>query len=128
MPTLQSAIHALAEQFADGVLQAIRSSSLEEIIGEAAPARARARGRGRPGAPPGPTKGRLRRRSTKDLAKVAESIVALVSKHREGMKGERIRAELGIPKNAWLRPLGLALQTKKLRKTGEKRATRYFAR
>jgi hypothetical protein len=155
MSSLHSSIQSLAEQFASGVLHAIRSSSLEEILGEAVSARrgpgrppttrglvttrgpgrpAGKRGPGRPpgpsgsGRPPGPTKGRLRRRSEKDLAHVAESIVALVGKHKGGLRGEQIRAELGIPKNAWMKPLSLALGSKKLTKKGQKRATVYFAR
>jgi hypothetical protein len=149
MSTLHASIQSLAEKFASGVLHAIRSSSLEEILGEAVsagrgpgrtqttrgPARPTGkRGPGRPpgpsglGRPPGPTKGRLRRRSDKDLTRVAESIVALVGKHKAGLRGEQIRAELGIPKNAWMKPLSLALGSKKLTKKGQKRATVYFAR
>jgi hypothetical protein len=146
MSTLHASIQSLAEKFASGVLHAIRSSSLEEILGEAVsagrgPGRppttrgpVTTRGPGRPagkrgpGRPPGPTKGRLRRRSDKDLTRVAESIVALVGKHKAGLRGEQIRAELGIPKNAWMKPLSLALGSKKLTKKGQKRATVYFAR
>jgi hypothetical protein len=151
MSTLRSAIQSLADQFAANLLHAVRASSLEDILGlgtaargpgrppaNRAPGRPRAkRGPGRPsgrssgrpaGRPPGPTKGRLPRRSVKDLEKVAESIVGLVAKHRGGLRGEQIRAQLGIPKNAWMKPLALALGSKKLTKKGEKRSTTYFAR
>lgn len=141
MPTLQAEIQSLANQFAAGVLHAIRASSLEEILGGSAAPGKRGPGRppskrgpGRPpgkrgpGRPPGPTSRRLRRRSAKDLSGVADTIVALVAKHKGGLRAEQIRAELAIPKNAWAKPLGLALSSKKLSKKGNKRATTYFAR
>jgi hypothetical protein len=129
MPDLRSSIHSLAQSFAARVLDAIRSSSLEEILGESSGPK---RGPGRPrvkrgpGRPTGRSSKRLARRSTKDLAAVASSIVALVKKHPKGLRGEQIRKELRIAKNEWMRPLGMALASKKLRKKGEKRATTYF--
>jgi hypothetical protein len=129
MSDLRSSIHALAQSFASGVLQAIRSSSLEEILGtNSAPKRGPGRPPSKrgPGRPRGSSSKRLARRSTKDLTAVANSIVALVKKHPKGLRGEQIRAELRIAKNEWMRPLGLALDSKKLTKKGEKRATTYF--
>jgi hypothetical protein len=139
MPNLRSSIHALTQSFAANVLETIRSSSLEDILGESSGAK---RGRGRPprrgpgrprgkrgpGRPSGPSSSRLARRSTKDLATVANNIFALVKKHPKGLRGEQIRAELGIAKKEWMRPLGIALDSKQLWKKGEKRATTYFAR
>jgi len=145
MPDLRSSIHGLAQHFAASVLHAIRSFSLEDILGHTSsskggPRRAAGkRGRGRPrgpgrpaskrgpGRPPGPTSKRLARRSAKDIAAVANSIVALLKKHPKGLRGEQIRAELHIAKNEWMRPLGMALDSKKLTKKGEKRSTTYFA-
>jgi hypothetical protein len=49
-----------------------------------------------------------------------------VAKHGKGIRGEQLRKELGIAKNQWMKPLEMALASKKLRKTGEKRATTYF--
>jgi hypothetical protein len=137
MPDLRSSIQALAQTFAAGVLEAIRSSSLEDILGEtsgARPGRAPGkRGPGRPagtrgpGRPPGSSSKRLARRSAKDIAAVTNSIVALVKKYPKGLRAEQIRAELGIVKKEWMRPLGLALDSKKLMKKGERRSTTYFA-
>jgi hypothetical protein len=138
MLTLRANIESLAQTFATQVLGAIRASSLESILAETS---SKGRGPGRPpaalsvrtvskrgpGRPPGPTSKRLGRRSAKDLAKTASAIVALV-KQRQGLRAEQIRAELQIPKNAWARPLALALASKKLSKKGEKRATAYYAR
>jgi|ERR1700723_1229962 hypothetical protein len=130
MPDLRNSIQSLAQTFAAGVLEAIRNSSLEDILAETKGAK---RGPGRPpampgrGRPPSSPPGRLRRRSAKDLAGVTESIVALVKEHPKGLRAEQIRAELGIAKKEWMRPLGLALDSKKLTKKGAKRATTYFA-
>jgi hypothetical protein len=139
MSTLNASIQSLADAFATKVLAAIRGASLEEILGQGEPRGATRRGPGRPrtsatprGAAPGRvargTGGRRRvRRSASDIAAVAERIVTFVAKHNKGVRGEQIRKELGIAKNAWMKPLGMALASKKLRKTGKKRATTYFA-
>jgi hypothetical protein len=130
MSDLRTSIQSLAETFAAGVLQAIRSASLADILAES-PAPRRGPGRppskGAPGRPPAASASkRLARRSEKDLAAVADSIVALVKKHDKGLRAEQIRAELGIAKKEWARPLEAALASKKLTKKGEKRATTYF--
>jgi hypothetical protein len=131
MPDLRSSIHDLAQTFAAHVLGAIRSASLEEILGQSPGAK---RGPGRPAGPRGPgrpTKSgskRLARRSAKDIATVTESIVVLVRKHKAGLRAEQIRAQLGIAKREWMRPLEAALASRKLTKKGQKRATTYFAK
>jgi hypothetical protein len=130
MPDLRTSIQSLAQTFAAGVLEAIRSSSLEEILGETSGAKrgpGRPAGKRGPGRPPGPSSKRLARRSAKAIASVTTSIVALVKKHPKGLRAEQIRAELGIAKKEWMRPLGLALASKKLTKKGEKRSTTYFS-
>ena len=130
MPDLRSSIQALSAAFAAGVLQAIRDASLEDILSESSGPR---RGPGRPpgkrgpGRPSGSSSKRLARRSAKDIASVTDSIVALVKKHPKGLRAEQIRAELGIAKKEWMRPLGMALDSKKLTRKGAKRATTYFA-
>jgi hypothetical protein len=139
MPDLRSSIQSLAKQFAAGVLEAIHSSSLEDILGKTPGAKrgpgrppgkrgpGRPAGKRAPGRPPGSASKRLARRSAKDIAAVTSDIVALVKKHPKGLRAEQIRAELGIAKREWMRPLGLALKSKKLTKKGEKRSTTYFA-
>jgi hypothetical protein len=137
MSTLKTSIESLANEFVTGILVAIRGASLEEVLGTAGSTR---RGPGRPrgsvssrstarAAAPArrPRTGKRIRRSTKDIAGVAERIVAFVTKHAKGVRSEQIRKELGIAKNAWMKPLEMALSSKKLRKTGEKRSTTYFA-
>jgi hypothetical protein len=138
MSSLRAAIESLANQFAAGVLSAVRGASLAEILDQSGPTR---RGPGRPrrsvssvGAAPAPVSaparrargGKRLRRSAKDIAATAGQIVAHVGKHPKGIRGEQVRKDLGIAKNHWMNPLGMALDSKKIRKTGEKRATLYF--
>jgi hypothetical protein len=132
MPTLHDSIHSLAQTFAARVIEAIRSASLEDILAESSKP---TRGPGRPPkATPGAKKGarggggRLARRSAEDIAGLSDKIVGLVKSKPNGLRAEEIRAELGIAKNEWMRPLEHALASKKLTKKGHKRATTYFAR
>jgi hypothetical protein len=131
MPNLNSSIQSLAENFAASVLQALQSASLEDILAVSSAAK---RGPGRPASIRGPGRPtfspskRLARRSAEDIAAVADRIVALVKKHASGLRAEQIRAELGIAKKEWMRPLEVALASKKLTRKGEKRATTYFAK
>jgi hypothetical protein len=55
-------------------------------------------------------------------------MVALLRAHPTGLRSEQIRAELGLRANEMPRPIAMALSKKKIRKTGQKRATTYFAR
>jgi hypothetical protein len=131
MQKLRDSIHHLAQDFAAGVLEAIRVASLQDILGESrAPKRKSMPGASRLAsrAAAGSSSKRLARRSSKDIAGVADGIVALVKKHHGGMRAEQIRAQLGIAKKEWMRPLEHALSSRKLTKKGEKRATTYFAR
>jgi hypothetical protein len=131
MPTLHASINSLAQTFATRVIEAIRSASLEDILGETSGA---TRGPGRPAQAGASAQGngrkakRLARRSARDIAGVTARIVSLVKSKRGGLRAEQIRAELGIAKNEWMRPLEQALASKKLTKKGQKRATTYFAR
>ena len=120
MPTLKSTIASLAENFSAGVLAAIRSASLEEILGgSAGPAK---RGPGRPpkrsngaavargggGSQPDPLSkptrakrgkgGRLARRSPEEIAQVVESIVGALKKSADGMRSEQLQKLLKLDK------------------------------
>jgi len=137
---LKTTIDSLAQTFAAGILQAIRSAPLDEILGEGA-----GRGGRRPGRPAkaagggGETtnnagggrrarSGRLARRSADDIQAVVDSIVALVKKNKNGLRAEQIRAQLNLDKREIGRPIAEALSKKRLMKKGEKRATTYFAK
>ena len=129
---LKQAIAALAEEFSEGILAAIRGASLEELhestgggapraraaapSSEAAPTRQARKGKG----------GRLPRRSEEDIAAIVETIVTCVRNHPEGIGAEAIRKELKIDKKELGKPILSALESGQLRKEGEKRATVYF--
>jgi hypothetical protein len=140
--SLRDTIQQLAAEFASGVLGAIRGSSLEDILSQAAgsgsggPVR---RGPGRPrksiampaevgfGKPSSSRRkgGRLGRRSAKDLARVVDQITDLLSRNPKGLRAEQIRAQLGLSAKEMPRPIAKALASKRISKVGQKRATTY---
>lgn len=137
MSNLRNAIDRLSNQFAAGVVQAIRSASFEEIAGlsgaakaapvRRAPAAAAAAPAGRPAKRSRLGRGgRLRRRSKAALTAVLDSIVDLVARHPEGLRAEQIRAELGLASKELPRPMAAGLAARRLVKKGLKRATTYF--
>ena len=135
--SLKNRISVLAEEFSAGVLAAIRSASLEEILSESgAPKRAAApsassngaaeptrRGPGRPR-----KSGRLARRSPEQIAQVVESVVGALKKNKNGMRSEQLQKLLKLDKKEISGPLNEALAGKKITKKGQRRATTYFAR
>jgi hypothetical protein len=144
MSSLQSKIEALAETFAAGVLAAVRSSSLAEVLGggDGSGGAAPKRGPGRPKkdstpasvAVPAPKKakrgkgGRLLRRSASDIEHVIGLVVAKLGEHKAGLRSEQLQKALKIDKKEISRPLEMALKAKKIVKTGKKRSTTYFAK
>ena len=150
MPTLKSSIASLAENFSAGVLAAIRSASLEEILAGGGAGSAK-RGPGRPktatngaavarggGGQPDPLStptrakrgkgGRLARRSPEQIAQVVESIVGALKKSKDGLRSEQLQKLLKLDKKEISGPLAEALDGKKISKKGQRRATTYFAR
>jgi hypothetical protein len=71
--------------------------------------------------------GRLARRSAEDIGSVVESIVSLLEQHSEGLRAEQIRGALGLDAKELPRPLADGLAAGTITKTGQKRATTYFA-
>jgi hypothetical protein len=141
MPSsLRTNLRSLADSFAGAVLDAIRSASLEELLADAGGSRP---GPGRPrgssasassasSTASAPRKarrasGRLARRSPEQIAKALEGVVALVKKHKGGLRAEQIRAELGMQAKEMPRVLAEGLSKKKLKRRGRKRATTYTA-
>jgi hypothetical protein len=130
MPNLRSRLADLAAAFADSVVDAIRSSSLHELLNETSHSKAtrgesagRASSQGRAS-----SSGRLPRRSADEISAVLDQIVALVAKHKDGLRAEQIRSELGLQAKELPRVLKEGLTTKKLRCKGQKRATTYFSK
>jgi hypothetical protein len=71
--------------------------------------------------------GRLAKRGPEEMQGVINRIVEALQGEQEGMSSEQLQKALGLAKNEIQRPLLLALQGSTVRKTGEKRATRYFS-
>ena len=130
MPSLQTQLNELAQTFADAVLDAVRGSPLQDLLGGG-----RSIGVGRsarhPDGPSSPranrSSGRLPRRSATDIAKALDQVVSLVKKHSEGLRAEQIRDQLRLQSKEMPRILKEGLSKKVLRSKGQKRATTYFA-
>ncbi len=131
MSNLRSRLADLASSFTDSVIDAIRGTSLEELLTETG---ARPKSRPAEASPRGAPRvaraasGRLPRRSAEDIAGELDKIVALVQTHRDGLRAEEIRMELGMQAKELPRVLKEGLSSKKLRSKGQKRATTYFAK
>jgi hypothetical protein len=131
MSTLRQHLQDLAATFANSVLTAIRSASIEDLLAQSGAAPRRG-----PGRPPSahaaatPARrsrgGRLARRSSADIAKVIDRVVGLLRQSPKGLRAEQIRSKLGLRANEMPRPLKDALASGRLGKSGQKRATTYF--
>jgi hypothetical protein len=130
---LRQRLDELASTFTAGVLQAVRSASIEDVLAESgrAPrvARAALAAVGVPTARAGRrASGRLARRSAADIGEVIDRIVSLVKTAPKGMRAEEIRVSLGMQAKEMPRPLKEAVSAGRLGKSGQKRATTYFAK
>jgi hypothetical protein len=122
--SLQKRIEEEAFAFAHAIIAALRSASIDELTSLGAakavrhangalPKAVRTRG------------GRLARRSSNDIARALEQIVAVLTAHPEGLRAEEIRTELGLDSKEMPRPLKEGLDSGRLKKSGQKRATVY---
>jgi hypothetical protein len=143
--SLQAMLSQVSEEFAQRVFEVIRTAFIDELSnvnlsGGAAPApRARAaapkseaavkapKGKLAPKAAPkaAPKPVRLERRSSESIAKALEGIAALLSE-QPGIGSEQIQKTLGFARNEIARPIAIGIANGVLRKTGAKRATKYF--
>ncbi|GAC1546165.1 MAG: hypothetical protein NVS3B10_10150 [Polyangiales bacterium] len=127
---LRSTLESLVTGFANDVLKALRTASLDDLAVEtgrglgAARATAGVAKGGLRGAPRG--RRRLGRRSAEQLGAVGERIVGVLQKHPKGLRAEEIRAQLSLAANELPRPMAELLRGKRVTKTGRKRATKYF--
>jgi hypothetical protein len=138
MTALRTQLDLLASHFTASVLEAIRAASLDELLadpkGSPAPRRGTAPGIKKV-SPKAPTRvspiqkasGRLARRSPDQIAKMVDGIVALLKKHKNGLRAEELRKELGMLPKEMPRILKEGLAAKKLKARGQKRATTYTA-
>jgi hypothetical protein len=129
--SLRRQLDDLASTFTLGVLHAIRSASIEDLLAESGGRRLSARAvAAAAGASGGGRRrtGRLPRRSAADIGQVIDRIVALVKQSPKGMRAEQIRQKLDMLAKEMPRPLKEAVEAGRLTKSGQKRATTYFAR
>ena len=131
MSSLQTQLNQLAQSFADAVLDAVRGSPLQDLLGGG---RTASNGRSAP-RPIGPSSaranrssGRLPRRSAADITKALDQVVSLVKKHADGLRAEQIRDELRLQAKEMPRILKEGLSKRVLKSKGQKRATTYFAK
>jgi hypothetical protein len=141
MSTFQTQIQTLAASFVDQVVNAIRGSSLQELLspgGREVSNGRKARGTTEETAsaastPAAPRKssrssGRLPRRSAEEIKAGLGTIVTLLQKHKDGLRAEQIRSTLGLQSKEMPRILKEGISTRVLRSKGQKRATTYFAK
>jgi predicted HTH transcriptional regulator len=131
MPTsLRQQLDSLAASFANGVLHAIRSASIEDLLAESGGSRRLPKSIVAAGVAGGSRRrtGRLARRSAEDIGQVIDRIVSLVKQSPKGMRAEEIRQKLDMQAKEMPRPLKEAVEAGRLSKSGQKRATTYVAR
>jgi hypothetical protein len=129
---LESAIAQLATQFAKEVVGLIGTVQVSELVaiatGGKAPTEAAAFA-GRAAAAVAKPAARAKkggRRSSEDILAELDRIVAAL-KEAPGLRSEELQKKLGIAAKDIERPISIGLAKGLLRKTGEKRATRYSA-
>lgn len=125
MPSLQNTIQSLAQNFASELVVALRSLSLEEILGttESSVSRTSSSTPKKRGRPAG-----SKNKVTKSATLSVEAIVAELKKHKSGLRAELLRKALSVPKNTFNYHATKALAAKAIRKAGKKRSTTYFAK
>jgi len=103
---LQQRLRELTESFVVDVMDAVRAATLDDVFGTMA--------------------GFLPTTKSKASADLPARIEALLREHPEGLRAEPIRAELRVEKSAFVRAIDSMLAARKVRKRGERRATKYF--
>ena len=127
MPTsLRAHLNELASSFANGVLAAIRTASIEDLLAESGSGRSLPAVRGGGAGRAARGSGRLPRRSADDIGRVLERIAGLLKSSPKGLRAEQIRQRLNLLSKELPRPLKEGLSSGRLGKSGNKRATTYF--
>ena len=125
---LRQRLNELASAFASQLLAAIRGASLADLIADSSSQRpGRPIGRSPAGSSPRKA-GRLPRRSESEIADVIERVVSLLRQNPKGLRAEQIRKKLSLQAKELPRPLKDALDSGRLSKSGQKRATVYVAK
>jgi hypothetical protein len=119
---LKDQIASLASRFANDVVAAITAAVAERLDGEASPPRGPRGQRSRRG-----TERNARGRTREQVAAIGEKILGALRKVKDGLRAEELRAKVGLARAEIQRPIAQLLAEGRLRKTGEKRSTVYFA-
>jgi hypothetical protein len=136
---IDSELRAHIDAFTADISTLVRQAALDAVhaalgVAPAAPA-TRRRGPGRPpkaaaGTPaskPATRRGLRAKRTPEDVAKVGEAVVAYVAKN-PGQSVDQIGKALGTKTKDLALPIIRMIEAKKLKTTGQKRGTKYFAR
>lgn len=136
--TLKNTIESLAQDFAVGVLAAIRSASLQDILAETGAKNGQlsfnvGSAKGAKGASSGKGNGKGARVTApvgkgKSGGDTISAITSLLSSTPAGLRAEQIRTHLKLDKPTVTKALTQALATGSVKKQGQKRATTYFAK
>jgi len=131
---LRTELEALASTFTTAIVNAIRSSSLAEILDVSVSHETRVHPGPKgsttvtdapePSTPPRP--GRPLGTTTQDTGATVELLVKYLRSH-PGSPGEEARKCLGLVKHTWNARVSRAIKEGKVRKEGDRRATRYWA-
>jgi len=139
MPTINQQIEARVQQFVTEVSGLVRESALtavrDALSGGSAPARrspGRLKGAGRgPGRPPNSamsvrrgSSGRRARRSSADVEATAQKMLAYV-KANDGKRLDEIAKALGTDTATLTRPSQMLLESKAVKRSGQRRGTKY---
>jgi hypothetical protein len=133
--TANAALRARIESFTADLANIVRAAAIEAVTSAlgvpTAPAK---RGPGRPlkSGMPSPIvapkrKGKRAKRTPEDVAKVGEAVVAYVAKN-PGVSVEQIKKALGVETKDLQLPIVRMVAAKKLKTTGRRRGTKYFAK
>jgi hypothetical protein len=128
--SLRSQMSELAASLVESILATARSAPLEQLWADPRGARhePHRNGGGMADRPPAvDSSGDARGGSTQTAAKTLELIVLLLRGQPGGMRAEHLRKKLGVSKPQITGAIKQGLETKKIVRKGERRATTYFA-
>jgi hypothetical protein len=123
MSTLRRTLETESSRFAEAIVLALRSASIDELMSINGGRTSTPR---RTGTTPKMRGGRLGRRTAEYIAQTLTKIVSALAQHPEGLQTEQIRAALGLDKRELPKAIAQGLKSGALKKTGEKRATLYM--
>ncbi|MCC7172803.1 MAG: hypothetical protein IT459_20310 [Planctomycetes bacterium] len=133
MPTTTESIRSKIDAFLTEIESLTRQAALDAVraalSGNASTPAPRANGRRvarRAATKPAAPKGKRAKRTTEDVAEFGAKILAFV-KSNPGCSSEQIQAGLGLSKKDIQLPIIRLREEKRLKTTGQKRGTKYYA-